>query len=329
MAATPFHRIKSPSVTKLDQSLQEFYIGEAIKVKGNIEYVKLRNLNCVKTSFLLYLSFCATEEFNSAFLYLHESITLAQILGLENEKNYKGLSKEEDLDHRMMYWGLFVSERGFAIHETRPVVLHDSIELPHLSENDKTMYKEFATLARVMKAMDDDFISLWNADPSNNTPKSYIMKVMSNVYSKLLSSLSVSSVDVETGIQRSNIFITQPWLQLLIWNQVYNHSSNSSKSLVIRSHTPVRVAAFVLKVSTSVNHQDLLSHGPGMRKKFYDIGITLADFVLEESHMLNSTLAKDSAQLLKRVLETSLSLSNACLSQYQQLEAKSHLPYRN
>lgn len=325
-ASTVFKRVVTDAIKKTESWARDFYMNMAMTIKGQMEYLLDRTVSHAKTAFLLYLSFCASEDFDNAWFFLHESITISRLLGLDKESHYIGLEPAEQLDHRTMFWGLYVSERGFSVHEHRPVVLERSIGLPVPSYDSPNYYYEFLSLVQLMCSLDDDFIELWNENTNcrilNQAPgNKKALQTLSHTQNELSRAL-VNSPTVMSGIQRANILITHPWLYLLLWRQSYDgiHSSPITRDVSIKSLLPVKAATVSLEIFNSVSFQEVIAHGPGMRKKFYDIGECLADFVIQQPELFGIDVALERCGLLQRLMQVCSLLSDDHMDLYSQLE---------
>lgn len=313
VASVPIKRVNVEETLPDGSNLRAMLISECLRVKGTLPFISLQNnVNKAKVSFLLYLTFCSSEEYDTAWHFLHEAVMVAQIMKLDDESSYIELTPEQDLDRRLFYWGLFVSDRGFSIHEHRPVILHKVINLPHSLENSST-YSEFIALIKVMVSMEDGFISAWSED-EKLTKEQEFQPLISRIQTQLLSAVS-SAPKFESGIQKSNVLITQPWLLLLLWKVCRKNGTNNNAMF------PAYIASLATQVSSTVDSKAMLAHGPGMRKKFYDIGFALAESISTNPQSLE-TGAIDIKSVLHTVVEMARTLSASNSRGLRLLETK-------
>lgn len=317
LAAVPLKRVPYLTEEYQEPDFRRCLLVEAMRVKGmSPGFITSPNINCVKTSFFLYLNFCATEEYDIAWYYLQEAITLGRILKIDNEAAYHNLTPLEDTDRRLLFWGLFVSERGFSIHERKPIVLERSINLPQPEKLSSFVQREFVPLIKLMSSVDDDFYPLW-LNPI--TPLDSCSQMIARMQSKLQSAFP-GDFFFQSSIQRSNVLITQPWLLLLLWR--LNHQWTTVQTSPMDSHFPLYAAATAHRVISSVTIQDLLAHGPGMRKKLFDITHTLAETIILQPQLTTSADALEQRNILLSLTETVRSISQDTLNEFRLLETK-------
>lgn len=347
LAAVPLKRVTNISQEYQNPEFRQQLLAEAMRVKGSPEIIKNPSLISIKTSFFLYLNFCATEEYDIAWYYLQEAITLSRILGIDQETFYhrNNLTHKEELDARLVFWGLFVSERGFSIHERRPVVLNRSIELPRPEIVKEPLHLEFISLIQLMGSVDDNFYPVWmnptslsqeggsnnttsneNKYNSSNNSKELVFARMQDQVLSVLSSAPV----FHSPIQKSNILITQPWLLLLLWRLNHQWSTSPSDTYSSQSTTsidsqqfPLYVAKLAHQVANSVSLQDLMVHGPGMRKKLFDITHTLAEtMILRPQILYDAGNNLDQRGLLHSLTSVVKAISVDCINEFKLLEPK-------
>jgi hypothetical protein len=70
------------------------------------------NLNHLRIAFFLHVYHENLDPGGvKSLLYLRESITMAQIMGLHKEYSYRDLSPEEEQFRKRVVWLLFITER--------------------------------------------------------------------------------------------------------------------------------------------------------------------------------------------------------------------------
>lgn len=94
---------------------------EALRVRKGINYIESPSVWSVITSFFFFGSYFCLDQQNTAWFHLREATTLAQIMGMHEETNYRSDSLE-DSRRRRLYWLLFVTERAYALQQHRPYV---------------------------------------------------------------------------------------------------------------------------------------------------------------------------------------------------------------
>ena len=92
---------------------------EAVRVRKGFDYLETPTQLSILTSWLFYGCYSGLGRDNTAWSFLREATTQAQLLGLHDEESYKN----DPLDvsrKRVLYWLLFVAERCFS-SQTSPV----------------------------------------------------------------------------------------------------------------------------------------------------------------------------------------------------------------
>jgi hypothetical protein len=83
---------------------------ESVRVRQGYDHRKNPTHYNVLTSWLYSCCYCGPECENTAWKYLQDAITKAQLLGMHDEETYKddpfGISRK-----RVLYWLLFIAER--------------------------------------------------------------------------------------------------------------------------------------------------------------------------------------------------------------------------
>ncbi|CAN6674557.1 hypothetical protein TRVA0_056S00738 [Trichomonascus vanleenenianus] len=321
MTAVPLRRVNSLQQKYIKSGLHETLIDEAVKTKNSLAYIRQNSPISIKVSFFLYLCFCATEEYDMAYYYLNESAMLAKLLRLDDERSYRGLSQEEAFSRRILYWGLYVSDRGFSIHERTPVIMTKKIMLPTVPKdggNSYDQFTEFLTLVRVMVAMDDSFMDAW-VSIDGISPTQFSSFYLPRIQQSLVGALTQAPERYESGVQKSNVLITQPWLLLLLWKASTNWPNRGTTQNQETNYLfPTMVAQVASEVTKSVTLQDLLSHGPGMRKKLFDIGVSLAETVTFMPE-LNFQGNYNRKQILSHIMTVSKQLGDTQSAEFKQL----------
>jgi hypothetical protein len=85
---------------------------EALRVRKTYEYIESASQITVITSFFIFGCYFGLEKHNTAWFYLREATTLAQILGMEDEDSYSTIDPVESIARRRLFWLLFVAERS-------------------------------------------------------------------------------------------------------------------------------------------------------------------------------------------------------------------------
>jgi hypothetical protein len=136
---------------------------------------------------------------NAAYSYLHEAITQAQLLGMQDEETYRHNPLNASRK-RVLCWMLFVTERyyrheklrhftahlahrTYAIHKHWPFTLSPTIQTPFLGEvpSDRPIGVGLKLMINLYKIIDDGFVNLWNRvhDDVNSSEMARLHKQLS------------------------------------------------------------------------------------------------------------------------------------------------------
>ena len=98
---------RQPSASALASLLLE----EAIRVRKGYEFIENPTIMTIYTSFFIFCAYFCLDRQNAAWCYLREAVTLAHIMGLHEEEQYKNEDYVSASAKRRIFWVLFVSER--------------------------------------------------------------------------------------------------------------------------------------------------------------------------------------------------------------------------
>lgn len=89
----------------------EMLIKAAESARRQLNLVDDVTVDSVATSYFLFTTYASLEKLRHAWLYLNQSITLATLLGIDDETGHCVLSNHDSIIGRRMFWILFVTER--------------------------------------------------------------------------------------------------------------------------------------------------------------------------------------------------------------------------
>ena len=84
---------------------------ESVRMRRAYKYIENPSLLTVITSFFYFGSYFCLDRDNSAWFYLREATTYAQLLEMHDEETYKTGDSIDCSRRRRLYWVLFVAER--------------------------------------------------------------------------------------------------------------------------------------------------------------------------------------------------------------------------
>ena len=101
---------KTVPVVAQDTIQGSLLVEEVVRVRMIYDHVDNPTISTVITAFFLSACYFGLERHNCAWFYLREAITLAQILGMQDESTYLP-GNVDNAVRRQLFWLLFVSER--------------------------------------------------------------------------------------------------------------------------------------------------------------------------------------------------------------------------
>lgn len=89
---------------------------EAIRVRKLSSFIDNPNSDAVVTAFLLFCCSFHLEKHSTAWFYLREATTLAEIVGMDEESYYLSTDAAPGIKERRLFWVLFITERFIDLH---------------------------------------------------------------------------------------------------------------------------------------------------------------------------------------------------------------------
>ena len=103
--------IKMMAASSTNTCLGRTLLDETLRRRRCYDYIENPSVNAVITSFFLFGCCFGLEKHNTAWFHLREATTLAQMLGMQDEKTYTTGTLVEAATKRRLFWLLFVTER--------------------------------------------------------------------------------------------------------------------------------------------------------------------------------------------------------------------------
>ncbi|KAI2787722.1 hypothetical protein POX_f08097 [Penicillium oxalicum] len=231
----------------------EKLLSEALRARRDCDIVEEVSVESLLTSFFLFASYGNLDKQSHAWYYLCEAISMTFSLGLHRESTYAELSVEDAEERRRVFWLLFITERGYALQQAKPVMLRSSIHKP-----------------QVLCSEDPILAYGGSRRPAGATSPT------SSIQSSLCKPVSLDGV---MEIQQVDILITQQWLQAMMWKLSMSHATQPGNhdDRVLPFHLPVMVGKAVMGVIGSASQGAVDAHGIGMEQKLFDMGLSVAD----------------------------------------------------
>ncbi|KAL8698853.1 MAG: hypothetical protein Q9201_006342 [Fulgogasparrea decipioides] len=246
--------IKTLAASSSNASLGKTLLDEALRRRKGCDIIEKPSVNAIITSFFLFGCCFGLDKHNTAWFHLREATTLAQIIGMQDEKTYTKGSYVETASMRRLFWLLFVTERAYALQKHRPLTLHATINLPCVAEDPSKQIAGFLHLVNLFRPFDDTFIGLWNKSRTD-----------------------CSTLCTET--QAADLRTTQHWLRTMVWQLSITNGylSSTSPDSSMTFGYPIEIAKDLVAVTSQLSRQSMEVHGVGLIEKLFDVACTLID----------------------------------------------------
>ncbi|OQE47280.1 hypothetical protein PENCOP_c001G02845 [Penicillium coprophilum] len=252
----------------------EDLLAEAVRARRDCDVLEELSTESLLTSFFLFASYGNLDRQDQAWFFLCQATSFAFTLGLHREPTYAECGVEEAEERRRVFWLLFITERGYALQQAKPVMLRSSIHKPQvLGSEDPILAYGFINLITIFENLTPnlyDWISAGGGDGILERPPT------SAIQSNLCKAISLEGV---LEIQQVDILITQQWLQTMMWKLSMSHATQpgSRDDAVLPFHLPVIVGKSVMSVIGAASQGAVDAHGIGMEQKLFDLGSSIAD----------------------------------------------------
>ncbi|MCJ1478431.1 hypothetical protein MMC13_007111 [Lambiella insularis] len=248
-------------------------VEETLRVWSSHDHKDNPTLTDVLIAFFLSAAYFGLEKANAAWIHLREAITLAQLLGMHDEATYHPGDVDADF-RRRLFWLLYVSERGFALHKHRPLALHTTIEYPTITEgaDDAVALTGLTCLCNLFRIIDDTFSRVWNTARSECS-STWLAGLQRQLDEALPADLKCPEA------QEADLRITKQWLKIVIWQMSTASGCLSSTSTddFLGFTYPIDVSKEVVAITSRLSRQALEVHGVGLIEKLFDVACTLID----------------------------------------------------
>ncbi|KAL5046790.1 hypothetical protein BDW71DRAFT_59358 [Aspergillus fruticulosus] len=290
----------------------EELLAEAVRARKDCDPIEDMNVESLLTSFFLFASYGNLDRQDHAWFYLCQATSMVFALGLHRESTYSELNTEEAEQKRRVFWLLFITERGYALQQAKPVMLRNSIHKPQvLCSDDPILAYGFINLIGVFESLSVNLYDWVSAGGSlsgggSSRDGSSEMPPTSAIQAILSKPISLEGV---SEIQKVDILITQQWLQAMMWKLSMTRASQpgSRNETVLPFHLPVLVGKAVMSVIAEASQGAVDAHGIGMEQKLFDLGTSIADVSRSLSTKAANSLAEstiDPRELLWGILTT-------------------------
>ena len=257
---------------------------ESVRVRRNYDYRENPTPFTVLTSWLYYGCYFGLAKEKTAWMYLREATTQAQLLGMHDEETYK----HDPLDtsrKRVLYWLLFMAERyrclrlmhvvadpcsrTYAIHNRLSITLYPTIHPPSLDEvpSDRPVAVGLQLMINLYKTIDDTFINLWNQ--SRNQVQNQVQNHANPAWIARLQPQLSDAVPAYlecTEAQAVEIRVTQQWLRAMVWQLCLSQGlvSDVSQETTMMFKFPIQISRDLLTMTHQFSQPAMEVHGVGL-----------------------------------------------------------------
>ncbi|KAL8717523.1 MAG: hypothetical protein Q9225_005241 [Loekoesia sp. 1 TL-2023] len=255
-----------------NMSLGRTLLEGALRRRKSYDYIENPSVNAVITSFFVFGCFFGLNKHNTAWFHLREATTLAQTIGMQDEKTYVGGDYAEAARMRRLFWLLFVTERAYALQKHRPLTLHATIKLPPAAEDPSKPITGFLYLVNLYRPFDDTFIGLWNKSRTDCSTLwlAHLQRQLTQALPAVLDCAETQAADLRTS---------QHWLRTIVWQLSITNgflSSTSPDSSMTFTY-PIEIAKDLVAVTSQFSQRSMEVHGVGLIEKLFDVACTLID----------------------------------------------------
>lgn len=249
-------------------------IQETLRVRRHLNYIEAPTVWSVITSFFLFGSYFCLDKHNTAWFFLREATTLAQIIGMHEEANYRSADWVLDTRKRRLYWLLFVTERAYALQQHRPLTLHPTINPPTLNEDtsEELELSGFIHLVNLFRPFDDTFVGLWNRARAGCTTE-----FLAQLQHQLSLALPLQLHSTES--QAVDLRCSQQWLRTMVWQLSISQGllSSTTADKAMSFQFPIDVSRDLVSATSHFSQNAMEVHGIGLIEKLFDVACTLTD----------------------------------------------------
>lgn len=215
----------------------EFFIEEVLRTRHDSNTVDYPNCTVLLTSFFLFAAYGNLNKATSALFYLHQAISLALTLKLNDEETYTMLSTLEAERQRAVYWLLFITERyispssivagrgsklmfylyrAYCLQIGKPVILSPCIRRPQPTNPEYSpVYHGFSSLINLFVKLDSTLYGLWFTEPGYlHFGRLNLEPAVVNTIGDL--STFEPSVTGMLDTQRVDVLVTRDWLRVYL-----------------------------------------------------------------------------------------------------------------
>lgn len=307
----------------------EFLCTRSLDIRGPFRPHEQISVTYIMTSCFLHICCAGQQDHDGAWFYLRESITLTQLLRInESEEVDPPTRKDDKMVRQRLYWMLFVHERFRAVYDYRQAIMSPfSGGLPEYNDSiSLSNFHYFKKNIQLLKLIDEVFMENWiSKSSSKNLTQDWITKVRSTLAQEP-TELSEFEEQVLPEMQRFDLVITRHWLRMLLWKIAtaggYLSSDPLSGCLFVRF--PVILSQRLRTLVESTDRKSIEMNGNCVVRKLYELISPISDVI--------STIPSDSREQLIVDIDNCIYLSrflcnNARMSESRRIILDQKLEY--
>lgn len=243
-------------------ALADQFAVEAERCRSMYDYRESPTIESILVPLFLHFYYGAKGKRQTTSFLLRESVSLCQILALDKEESYEGISFAEGNYRRRTFWLLYVTERGHAMQHGTPICLTKPIALPSNDSQGSQVLQAFHSLVRLFASVDGVLVDC--EATTKKQDQRYSREMLVKIQHELRQN---DQWPMEWNeLQRSDVSITQQWMRMLVWQLSLSNVSMSSEPVddSMSFLYPAHVSRDALRSISAVSFDALVAHGPGM-----------------------------------------------------------------
>ncbi|KAJ6784091.1 hypothetical protein PWT90_06855 [Aphanocladium album] len=251
------------------------FLAAAEEARQKIIIAESMSEDAILTSFFLFVCYGNLEKHKQAWFYLNQSISMAILLELDNERpeSLADLT-EEDIDRRRrIFWLLFISERTYALQRRLPVLLRRTVPKPQIFDSEyPIIMNDFVNHVNVFECLPPELYE-WQPT-SSSTAK------LSQLGQKVIQALrAVQPQNSVLESQQFDTLITQHWLRVTMWRLICGIVSQDYNGSIAMPDLslPFDAGSTIMSSLASVSNTSKNRHGISIEQKLFDIGLSIVD----------------------------------------------------
>lgn len=261
-------------VTETNGTYGRVLLDRALHERHQLPLKPRPSLDLIILTFLIYACHARLCRHSQAFFFLRGSATL---LLLYDPKT----ADPEDIDsvvYQRLFWVILISERSNAIRYRRPVTLQVSKAVPGLDETltGHPSLAGFRSLALLFRPLDTSFFALLNDEATYYQPS---IHELGGIETAINSALEPGSNIYLNDTQKSNLRVTQLWLQIILW-QIrlrLGFLSEKKEPPSLSYSYPLELAKDLMLSTRDLPLESMRVHGIGLTEKIFDVACAVVD----------------------------------------------------